>query len=128
MDIRNLGANLSCDIRNNALEQLDVYGYTYLAHLRTGTGTAGLYFVVTAYYSKTCMVAYSLKVLTNLYNDVIKHTLVGHYVRTSKREIEEYYKTKLVANIEEVVVGIVAASPYSDSIEVGERASFEKLA
>ena len=51
--------------------------------------------------------------------------LIGHNERTCKSEVEEYYKTELVTNIEEVVVGIIAATPYSYSVEVSEYASLK---
>ena len=127
VDIGKLGTNLASDIRYNALKELDVNGNTDLVDLGRGAGTARLYLVVTADDSKTSVVAYSLQVLSNLDYDVVKHTLVGENVGTCEGEVEEYYKTKLVADVEEIIVGIISAAPYSDSVEVSECASLKKL-
>ena len=128
MDIRDLGAYFLFNIGNDALEELYVNGDTDLVYLGCRAGAARLDLVVAADDSKASVMAYSLKILANLDDDVVKHTLVGKNVGTSEGEVEEYYKTELVADIEEIVVGIVAAAPYSDSVEVGEGASLKELA
>ena len=125
VDIGDLGAYILCDVRNNTLEELDVNGYAKLLHLGLCAACARLDLVVTADDSKAGMVTESFKVLSHLGNDVIKHLLIGHNERTCKSEVEEYDKTELVTNIEEVVVGIIAATPYSYSIEVSEYASLK---
>ena len=99
---------------------------TMTAYLFSCTGTAGLDLVVAADDGKAGVVADSLKILTNLAHNVLKHTLVGHYIGTCEREVEEYYKSELVADVEEVIIGIVTAAPYSDSVEVSKCASLKQ--
>ena len=74
------------------------------------------------------MVTESFKILSYLGHYVVEHSLIGHKEGTSKGEVEEYDKTELVTDIEEVIVGIVAAAPDADGVEVSEHASLEQNA
>ena len=127
MNVGYLGTYLLGDICDHALEDLDVDGDADLSGRLGLTETAGLDLVIAAYDSKRGVMAQSLKVLCNLGDYVVEHSLVGHNEGASKGEVEEYDKTELVTDIEEIVVGIVAAAPYADSVEVSEYASFKKL-
>ena len=125
MNVGYLGAYLLGDICDHTLEELDVDGDTDLSGRLGLTETAGLDLVIAADDGKRGVMAQSLEVLCNLGNYVVEHSLVGHNEGASKGEVEEYDQTELVTDIEEVIVGIVAAAPDADSVEVGKDASLK---
>ena len=126
MYIRNLGANLLDDIGDDALEELDVYGNAKLLRCLGCAARARLDLVIAADDSKAGVVTESFKILSYLGHYVVEHSLIGHKEGASKGEVEEYDKTELVTDIEEVIVRIVAAAPDTDSVEVSEYASLEQ--
>ena len=120
----NFGANVACNRGNNFLEKLDVsFNESLLFHALAASRVTGLNLIVAANDRDGRMVTQAFKILSYLVLDAFHHFVVRHIHSAGKCHIKEHNKTKLVANIKEIIVWVVSAAPYSYGVEISVNAS-----
>ena len=125
--VRNIRTNFIFYICDQSLKQLNICGNASVLNIFWPLrNRASFYLVVTAYQGKRCVMSDALEVLSYFYFYILKHSLVGHIKRAGKHHVHKYDKAKLIAYIEEEIVGVISSAPHSYRIEVCILTSLKK--